>query len=268
MTNVDPTMPTVHLQHDLIHTPVITPRTLAAASLFGVSLDTPTTTALIPPISLSLTPNQVVFLTGTSGGGKSTLLRLITHALHDQPATVRLSFDPHEPLPDAALVDGFADLLADDASWSRKCDTDIAGLGALAGPLRWLGLAGLSDAWLILRRPGELSEGQRHRYRLARLIARVERLPREPALVVVLADEFLTPLDRITAAAVASATARWARQAGICFIAATAHDDLLEALQPDVLIDATPSGITVSDRGGTKGLNPPPLRERPGVGDE
>lgn len=246
-------MLTLDLQHTLHHTHAPTPRTLATAALFGLTLEAQTTTALIPPTTLTLKPNQIIFITGTSGGGKSTLLRCITRAIHDrpdhaQPMATLLTFDPHEPLPDAALVDSFADLIDGNAAASSASDAD------LTGTLRWLGLAGLSDAWLLLARPRELSEGQRHRLHLARLIARVESAaPRaaargEASLCVVVADEFLTPLDRITASAVTSATARWARRAGVCFIAATAHDDLLEALGPDVLIDASPSGITLTPR--------------------
>ncbi|MEM1354447.1 MAG: hypothetical protein AAGH88_06135 [Planctomycetota bacterium] len=234
----------INVQHQLTHAPTPTPRTLAVASLFGLTLE-PYSAELIPPTTLTLAPGRVVFITGTSGGGKSTFLRRIAEALEDRSDASVLLLDADEPLPDTALVDGFDHAPSDALDWSQPGPHD------LAGPLRWLGLAGLSDARLMLRQPHQLSEGQRHRYRLARLIEAVDRCadaqePDHAELVVVLADEFLTPLDRVTAAAVAGTTARWARRAGVCLVAATAHDDLLEPLGPDVLVDATPQGIQVS----------------------
>lgn len=93
----------------------------------------------------------------------------------------------------------------------------------------------------MLRRPCELSDGQRYRLRLAQIIS---MLMHDDAAAlarpsVVLADEFGSTLDRITAQTVARNLRRWVDRHSsrvISFILATAHDDLLEALQPDVLV--------------------------------
>ena len=57
-------------------------------------------------------------------------------------------------------------------------------------------------------------------------------------LHLILADEFGATLDRLTAAVIARNIRKWTRRnRHICFIAATTHDDLLESLDPDVLIE-------------------------------
>lgn len=71
---------------------------------------------------------------------------------------------------------------------------------------------------------------------------------------MVLADEFLAKLDRTTAKVVGRLVSKWVKQekgsvpflsehkkgtdpgGGVCWVAASSHDDLLEALEPDVLI--------------------------------
>jgi len=53
---------------------------------------------------------------------------------------------------------------------------------------------------------------------------------------VLLADEFCSTLDRLCARAVAYRVRRMASREGVTVLAASAHDDLLEDLAPDVLI--------------------------------
>ena len=56
-------------------------------------------------------------------------------------------------------------------------------------------------------------------------------------LKVVIADEFCATLDRVTAKVIARNVRKWVNHTNACFIAATTHDDLLEYLAPDVLIE-------------------------------
>jgi ABC-type ATPase with predicted acetyltransferase domain len=197
------------------------PHVLAVASMFGLGIDQQHTLQIIPPITLDLRAGQVVFITGASGSGKSTLLRCVDEAIATRDDAVVLRFDQLPELPDVPLVDALGDLPLDAVT-------------------RCLSLAGLSDAFVMLRRPSELSDGQRYRLRLAQTIAAVEK--GGSVLTVVLADEFGATLDRVTAKVIARNVRRWVtrmRAAGtpVCFIAATTHDDLLESLEPDVLID-------------------------------
>lgn len=199
-----------------------TTNVLRLAAMFGLGVDEQRTRQLVPPVTLDLAGGQIVFITGPSGSGKSTLLRCIAARLADRDDARVIDFHALDIESPHALADCFAPL-----SLERTC--------AL------LSLAGLNDAFVMLRMPGELSDGQRYRYRLARAVAAVEQMDHaDQRLCVVLADEFAATLDRTTAAIIARNIRRWVsrpRSRRVCFVCATTHDDLLEALSPDVLIE-------------------------------
>ena len=135
-------------------------------------------------------------------------------------------------LPEQALVDALAQP-------EVKQSTQVEP-AALERVCHWLSQAGLNDAAVMLRRPSELSEGQRHRLRLAQAMAVAQR--RLEAWSVLLADEFGSSLDRTTASALARSVRRWVTRSQVCLVTATAHDDLLEPLCPDVLVEVAPGG--------------------------
>ncbi len=199
------------------------PRVMQVATLFGLGVDETKTITLIPPTTIRLRPNTILFITGPSGGGKSSLLRLMAQAIEAQPGQASLiRFDALPPLPDLPLVDALA---AD-------------GEGDDVGPtLRLLSLVGLADAFVMLRKPSQLSEGQRYRLQLAQALALAQRSA--TPLCIILADEFGATLDRLTAKVIARQLRKWTRSSTIpiCFVAATTHDDLLEPLEPDLLIE-------------------------------
>ncbi|MEM9881707.1 MAG: ATP-binding cassette domain-containing protein [Planctomycetota bacterium] len=206
-------------------------RVVEVAAMFGLGADQAERRCIVPPTELTLVPGQLVLVTGASGGGKSTFLRLIRDAVRARPDGRVIDFDQIAAsggyAPDATVV-----------------DTVDRGRLPLADALRVLSLAGLNDAFVMLRRPGELSDGQRYRFRLARAMAEVELglAANNAGLTVVLADEFGATLDRTAAAAVARNVRRWVTaDRPVAFVAATTHDDILEPLCPDVLIEKRPS---------------------------
>jgi ABC-type ATPase with predicted acetyltransferase domain len=201
-------------------------RVCEVAAMFGLGVDERRTVQLVPRTTLTLGPGRVVFVTGASGGGKSTLLRLIGRELRTRAGSKVIEFDGLGEPADRPLVELFED-------------------GPLDEALRWLSLAGINDAFVMLRRPAELSDGQRYRLRLARAMAATEEAASADGAVdgsgarcpkAVLADEFGATLDRPTAQVIARNARRWASRSGVCLVAATTHDDLLEALDPDTLI--------------------------------
>ncbi len=232
MTDRSPTI-SVHLHRELATAVAPTPRVCRVAAMFGLGVDQRRTLELIPPTDLALRPGQLIFITGASGGGKSTLLRLIATGLAGRDDVAVIDFDALALDTDAALIDALDAPLAD--------------------AMRYLALAGLSDAFVMLRRPRELSDGQRYRFRLACAMRRVERAAQP--WVVVLADEFCSTLDRQTASVIGRNLRRFVTRAAegagrrVCFIAATTHDDLLEPLCPDTLIVPEPgAGVAVHER--------------------
>jgi hypothetical protein len=207
---------------------------MKVAEMFGIGLDETYEVTLYDGLALDVRPGDVVFITGPSGSGKSVLLARLAEALA-------------EAWPDSRAVN-----LA-----SIDLPRDRAVIDLMQPPLeealRILSAAGLADAFLLLRTPQELSDGQRYRLRLAKAIeallapaSRNSSRGREPAGTrdltvaarpgVLVADEFCSTLDRLCARAVAYRVRRMADTHGVAVLAASAHDDLVEDLAPDVLI--------------------------------
>jgi ABC-type ATPase with predicted acetyltransferase domain len=195
-------------------------RVLETASMFGLGVDEQRRLAVVPRCTIPLPAAGVVFVTGPSGGGKTTILNLIAERCGEEGWPV-IRFDDLPAPPEVPLVDVF-----------DGPGVDLARATAL------LAMAGLGDAFVMMRRPSQLSDGQRYRLRLAQTIELAERGGddgRDPGALVI-ADEFGATLDRLTAKNIARSVRRWTHRTGHTLVCATTHDDLLEALDPDVLV--------------------------------
>ncbi len=153
-------------------------------------------------LELPLQPGDIVFFTGASGSGKSSLLRAAAERL--------------DGVCDMSAIDLGSEILAD------------AMPGELREMLGLLAACGLGEAHLMLRTPDELSDGQRYRFRLARALAD------SPSWVM--ADEFTATLDRTLAKVIAYNVRRLANQRGTGFLLAATHEDIIDDLNPDVLV--------------------------------
>lgn len=160
-------------------------------------------------LDLPIQPGQLVLFVGPSGSGKSSLLR----AAAEQLATVRWLDRLH--LPDVPLADAMP--------------------GSLTENLSLLAACGLGEAQLLLRTPSELSEGQRYRFRLALGWAESLRLRGdEPRWLA--ADEFSATLDRVLAKVVSYNLRRLVRSPRLGLLLATTHEDVIDDLDPDVMV--------------------------------
>ncbi|MCG7349015.1 ATP-binding cassette domain-containing protein [Sphingomonas sp. ACRSK] len=182
-------------------------RVIKVAEAFGLGLEDREFTVL-DQVEVDVNPGDVVYICGQSGAGKSVLLRELAAKLAQAGQAVA-NIDQVELQPDKALI-------------------DQVGEDGLADAIRLLSVAGLSDAYLYIRKPGELSDGQRYRFRLAKLV--------EGGCDVWVADEFGAVLDRVTAKIVAWNLAKVARAHGKTLIVATTHTDLQEELAPSLTI--------------------------------
>jgi ABC-type ATPase with predicted acetyltransferase domain len=155
----------------------------------------------------------IVLVTGPSGAGKSTVLR----ELH-RMRRARTTADALDVLTRPGLSRTMLDELT----------------GTLEERLELLGRVGLGDATLLARSFHELSEGQRHRFMIAWML---ERARCERARLVI-ADEFTSTLDRVTAMAVAKSLRKWFDRARLkaILVVATAHADVERWLRPDVTV--------------------------------
>ena len=206
---------------------------LQVACMFGLGIDQEREEVIVPPTEVPVPSGEIVFITGASGSGKSTILKLIHDDLLNDPSINVINFNnlgnEHSENKEHCIIDGFGD-------------------AELSDVLRWLSIAGLNDAFVMLRKPCELSDGQRYRLQLAKAIGEAEYIKRKGKMTVVIADEFGATLDRVTAKVISKNLQRWVKNTrkqnlendackGVCVIVATTHDDLMEALEPSVLID-------------------------------
>ena len=203
-------------------------RVLQVAAMFGLGVDESRKEQVIPPVKLLLGRGMVIFLHGPSGSGKSTLLRLIR-----EEALQRAEVELIEVGRSAG-----AGGAGDDATGAGE-GADVPLVDRLGGSLEEatavLAAAGLGDAFVMLRCEEQLSDGQRSRWLLAQLMAQAATVAPEK-LPLVLVDEFAATLDRRTAAIIARNVHRFARKAGVCVVVAGTHEDILEALDPDLLV--------------------------------
>jgi len=185
----------------------ITPRTIAVSEAFGVGVDQEQKFVIYDNVELKIGPKDVVLITGDSGSGKSVLLRTLVKDIADNP--------------ELGGIINIADLEVD----QDKPLIETVGKTVEEG-LELLSRVGLNDAFLFVRRFRELSDGQRYRYRIAKMI--------ESGAQWWVMDEFCATLDRDTAKIVAFNVQKLARQTGRAVLAATTHTDLFEDLAPNV----------------------------------
>lgn len=202
-------------------------RLLRACAAFGLAVTrtrrrgpSPDHLADARDVHAALQPGQIALITGPSGSGKSSVLRALRRCSRRTSSIPAIRFR-------GTIVDAFPGFTAD--------------------ALSVLARAGLADAALLARTPRELSEGERARFHLALALARA--MPGETLLL----DEFLSSLDRTTARNVALSLRRWIDREGaprrLRIACATAHDDVLDWLAPEVLLVrdlARPRGLLVS----------------------
>lgn len=184
-----------------------TPRVLEVAEAFGIGLSEKEFT-LYDGVALDVRPGDVVYITGQSGSGKSVLLRELARQMREDSAWGQVVSIDDVALEDRPLVDQVG-----------ASTNEAVGL---------LSMAGVNDAYLLLRKPSELSDGQRYRLRLAKLI--------EQSADVWVADEFGAVLDRTTAKVVAFNMQKAARRFGKTLIVATTHTDLEEELGANLVV--------------------------------
>ncbi|SOC90014.1 hypothetical protein SAMN05216358_0030 [Rhizobium sp. AN5] len=182
-----------------------TPRVLEIAEAFGLGLSDKEF-VVYDALKIDIDQGDVVYIKGQSGSGKSLLLKDLTAQMSAGGLKVAdLNKVELEERPVIELV-GRTTVEA----------TDL------------LAKAGISDAYIYLRKPSELSDGQRYRLKLAILMA--------SDADVWIADEFGAVLDRTTAKLVAFSMQKVARRLGKTFMVATTHDDLREELGPSLTI--------------------------------
>lgn len=182
-----------------------TVRTQRVKDAYGISFEVGEL-SVIDDVTIDLERGDILFATGASGAGKTTLCRAIAEELD------AVSFENVDVPREVPLVDVFPE----------EFDVEET--------QRYMGLFGLTDAHLNLRTYEELSQGQRYRAKLAYTASRYD---------VVFADEFAATLDRETAKTISYSIRRATLKGRLptTFILASTHRDIIDDLRANVLVD-------------------------------
>jgi ABC-type ATPase with predicted acetyltransferase domain len=192
-------------------THAITERMGQLMNLFGLTLFRLEKTSFHHALDVELRPGDICYITGSSGAGKSVLLREMID-LVPQDRRIRLEDIPLES--DKSLIDSIE--------------------GPIFETVRMLNHAGLSDALAMLQRPAALSVGQQFRYRLAKALLSDKSY--------LFADEFMASLEPLTAMVICRQLRDIATKTKRIFVFAGVHDHFLPDLWPDVIVVKSHNG--------------------------
>jgi ABC-type lipoprotein export system ATPase subunit/GNAT superfamily N-acetyltransferase len=190
--------------------PEPTERVVGVAEAFGLGLDKWEKFVVYDNVELRIGPTDVVYITGDSGSGKSVLLKALEKDIREEmgQTCINVADVERQIVRNRPLVETVGKTLEE--------------------ALELLSRVGLNDAFLFLRTYDQLSDGQKYRYKIAKMI--------ENGAQFWILDEFAATLDRDTAKIVAYNLQKLARQQGKAVLAATTHTDLFEDLNPSVHI--------------------------------
>lgn len=177
---------------------------------------------------------DLIYITGISGSGKSSLLKYLS-TQHD--------FD----LSRYGMQSMYSRMRNDERPLIDCIGTSFD------DALSTLNSVGLSEAFVYFKNFKQLSEGQKYRFYLGKLL----KLNKS----VILVDEFVSLLDRITANIVAYNYQKALRRLRKRLVVATSHDDLLKSLNPSHVITFSYSGEHLLERVPKIDSEPPFLSE-------
>ncbi len=180
-------------------------RVLDVSQAFGLEL-TDREFVIYDNVDFETKQGDRVYVTGQSGSGKSLILRKMEENF--KSAGLKVANINDVELEDKPII-------------------DIVG-GSTDEATRLLQIAGIGDAYLLIRKPSELSDGQRYRLKIAKLL--------ESDVHVWICDEFGAVLDRKTAKFLAHSVLKMAQKKGVTVVIATTHTDLYFDFAPHLMI--------------------------------
>lgn len=192
-------------------------------------------------VNLDVAAGEITMVLGRSGSGKTTLLKVIKGLLRPQRGTVRMHLGEEHGGRKSAAVAYVPQTLGLVRSMSALDNTLTGGLsrsGMLASLVKMFPravadeakdtLASLGLAHKIHEPVYKLSGGQRQRIAIARA------LMQQPALI--LADEFVSQLDAVTATEILDLMRGIAREKGVALLVTTHETDVVEDYADRVIV--------------------------------
>ena len=205
----------------------ITPRAKEVRDAFDVDarqMQSP----VLKDFSLGIEPGDVILVSGASGSGKSTVLAFLAGEMEKlyQHMEIRGDIVGLNPQMTARLTTKWDDTLP---------LIDQLG-GSVKEAIEILNSVGLAEAHLYVKKPSQISDGQRYRFAVALLCD-----SKKPLWV---ADEFASSLDPLTAAIVAKGIRKRAYHSGATLVIAAPHiHNFVDSLQPNKLVTLRWGGI-------------------------
>jgi len=176
---------------------------------------------VIKDFSLDISPGETILLTGASGSGKSTLTKILTQPLKQIKSIIDISGE----------ISGInhKEITALSFDWDDSIPLiDQVGKSTNEAIFLLNGV-GLAEAHLYLKRPSQISDGQRYRFAVARLCDSKKSLW--------VADDFACTLDPLTAAIVAKGLRKMSKKLGATLVIAAPHvEHFLGSLLPNKMI--------------------------------
>jgi hypothetical protein len=198
-------MPAYHIHKSFDRHTKLTEKSTAVMRMFGLTKNRLDRIRFKCDFKIEINPGDIVYITGPSGTGKTVILRELQRMMKNQNPVDLATIKIPKENPVVDCIDA-----------------------GLTETLRYFCTAGLGDCPSLLNTPGNLSEGQQWRFRLAVALSAKSG--------IVFADEFGSLLDRVTASCISSQLRKFADRHNVTFILASAHNDTLMDLLPDVIV--------------------------------
>lgn len=199
-----------------------TERTNIVKEVFGVDSEH-AFSPVIEDFSLVIDPGDIVLITGASGSGKSTILKLLT----TKRSLMKKSLEWRGSFPRIKTV--AINVLDTDFDVSRPLIDQVRVGKDIRDAIDLLNSVGLTEAHLYIKRPNQISDGQRYRFAVAKLC--------DSEKSIWIADEFVSGLNSEMAAIASKGLRKLASKVGATLILAAPHiDGFVGSLLPNKLV--------------------------------
>lgn len=189
-------------------------RTEIVANMFGIAQPVLTRKTVVTDLPLVVMPGEITYIIGPSGSGKTSILQVLRKNLTEDKVSFadinHLNFDHNISL------------------------VDCLSMISLDAAIKLLTNVGLGETSLMIDSYRHLSTGQQYRFRLAYAFSM------NPTVVI--ADEFCSCLDEITASIIACNIRHLVSKLKTCFIAAGVDAGINEFLQSDTVVTKSLGG--------------------------